>query len=240
MRLKLDFVPLEDFPYNDVNKHTIQGFIYSTLMRTEFGDMHDVPRFKFFTFSDIFPPTNFKKGEAKSLIISSPNEKFIEALYSRLKDRERIYLGKHEFYLKSVKKFSLKVKRRFITGSPIVLYKDNKKNEYFKFYVHHNINFFLQRLEENAVKKYHAYYGEEPLIEGNLFDKMIPRIRNGKVDIYVRIVKMGVPFTIVGSSWKLLEKHCITKEERKFYQFIMDCGLGEKNSLGFGFLNPLK
>lgn len=240
MRLKLDFVPIESFSYYDVNKHTIQGFIYHTLKDTEFGNMHDKPKFKFFTFSDIFPPTNFQKGVAKSLIISSPNEKFIESLYSKLKEKDRIYIGKYEFHLKSIKKFRLKVKNRFISGSPVVLYKDSRKNEYFKFHSHQDINFFLKRLEENARKKYHAYYGEDPIIIGNLFDKMIPRVRNGKVDIYIRIVKRGVPFTIVGSSWRLLEKRRISREEKKFYKFIMDCGLGEKNSLGFGFLNPLK
>lgn len=240
MRLKLDFEPLEDFPHTDINKHTIQGFIYSTLMGTKFGDQHDEPRFKFFTYSDIFPPTNFVRGDVKSLIISSPNEEFIEALYSRLKEKDRMYLGKHEFYLKSVKKFRLKVKRKFITGSPIVLYKDNRKNEYFKFYIHRDINFFLRRLEENALKKYRVFYGEDGFFDGNIFDKMIPAVKNGKIDLYIKIVRHGIPFIVVGSMWKLLEKHRITREEKKFYQFIMDCGLGEKNSLGFGFLNPIK
>ncbi len=241
MRLKLDFEPTEDFPYWEINKHTIQGFIYNTLMGTELGEEHDKPKFKFFTYSDIFPPTEFMRGDAKSLIISSPNEEFIETLYSRLKERDTIYLGKREFYLKSIKKFNLKVRRKFITGSPVVLYKNNRKNEYFKFYTHRDINFFLKRLEENAVKKYQVFYNEEDGgFIGNLFDKMMPRIRNGKIDLYIKIVRHGIPFIIVGSMWKLLEKYRITQEEKKFYQFIMDCGLGEKNSLGFGFLNPLR
>lgn len=241
MRLKLDCEPAEDFSYYEINKHTIQGFIYSTLMGTEFGEEHDKPRFKFFTYSDVFPPTEFIGGEVKSLIISSPKKEFIDALYSRLKEKDRIYFGKREFYIRSLKRFNLRVKRKLITGSPVVLYKDSRKNEYFKFYTHRDINFFLRRLEENAIKKYRAFYNEEDGgFVGNLFDRMIPRVRNGKIDLYVRVVRHGIPFTIVGSMWKLLEKHRITQEEKKFYQFIMDCGLGEKNSLGFGFLNPLK
>lgn len=54
------------------------------------------------------------------------------------------------------------------------------------------------------------------------------------------IAKKGREFLVVGTTWKLLEKIKIRKEERKFYKFIMDCGLGEKNSLGFGFINPIK
>ncbi|WP_297065841.1 CRISPR-associated endoribonuclease Cas6, partial [Thermococcus sp.] len=45
---------------------------------------------------------------------------------------------------------------------------------------------------------------------------------------------------VIGSNWELLEKERIKPEERRFYRFIMDAGLGEKNSLGFGFLNPLR
>lgn len=55
----------------------------------------------------------------------------------------------------------------------------------------------------------------------------------------MKVVKNGVPFPVIGSNWELLEKERIKPEERKFYRFLMDVGLGEKNSLGFGFVNPI-
>jgi len=42
---------------------------------------------------------------------------------------------------------------------------------------------------------------------------------------------------IIGTKW-IFEKIHYPKELRKFYKFILDCGLGEKNSMGFGFVNP--
>ena len=45
-------------------------------------------------------------------------------------------------------------------------------------------------------------------------------------------------FLIIGSLWKNLEK--FNMDDKKFYKFILDCGLGEKNSLGFGMLNTLR
>lgn len=70
---------------------------------------------------------------------------------------------------------------------------------------------------------------------------MIPKLRkNGKLDVYVKVVKQGVLFPVIGSNWELLEKERIKSEERRFYRFIMETGLGEKNSLGFGFLNPIR
>ena len=45
---------------------------------------------------------------------------------------------------------------------------------------------------------------------------------------------------IIGSVWYLLEKFEISEEMRRFYWFLMECGLGEKNSMGFGFVNPVR
>ena len=100
MRLKLDIISEEDFSYQDINKHMIQGMIYSYLWDTEYEKMHEEKKFKFFSFSDIFPPTDFKKGEEKNLIISSPNKKFIEVLYQKMKDENYIYFGNKGFMIK--------------------------------------------------------------------------------------------------------------------------------------------
>ena len=181
------------------------------------------------------------KGEEKHLIISSPSEDFIKTLYSQLNNIHSFEINKKEFVISDIKVFDIKLKNKFITASPIVLYKNSKTGEFFKFYKNlDNFDFFLNRLKDNAIKKYNSYYKTNFNLEGEIFDKLMPRVRNGRIDIYTKISKKGRDFFIVGSSWKLLEKTKINKEEAKFYKFIMDCGLGEKNSLGFGFLNPLK
>ncbi|MCK4433166.1 MAG: CRISPR-associated endoribonuclease Cas6 [Methanomicrobia archaeon] len=235
MRLKFDIVPEEDFSYWEINKHTIQGMIYSHLWNTEYKKMHEEKKFKFFSFSDIFPPTDFKKGEEKNFIISSPDRDFIEVLYRELKSEKYLYFGKRGFMLKKINKFNLPLKKRFITGSPIVLYQDNRENLYFSFERNPDLSFFLERLKDNALKKYNAFYRENFTIENMIFDKII----FGR-EVVVPMIKRGNKFIIIGSTWKTLEKFKYTRDEQKVYKFIMDCGLGEKNSLGFGFLNPVR
>jgi len=45
----------------------------------------------------------------------------------------------------------------------------------------------------------------------------------------------------IGTLWKKLNVlRSLDREEKKFYYFIMESGLGILNSLGFGFVNPLK
>lgn len=221
----------------NTNKHAIQGFIYNLLQNTEYGEKHDEPRFKFFTFSDVFIDS---KGRP-SFIISSPHSGFIRAIHESLRERKRVYIGKIEAEVAGVKRIRLPLRRSFQTGSPVVLYRNQEEDEYFKLHEHRDLMFFLNRLRENAEKKYNAFYNDDFILEGPIFDRLIPKVRkNGKLDVYVKVVKNGIPFAVIGSNWELLEKERIKPEERRFYRFIMDAGLGEKNSLGFGFLNPIR
>ncbi|AEK72022.1 hypothetical protein GQS_00595 [Thermococcus sp. 4557] len=236
MRLKVSFRAPSDTGPLRPNKHAVQGFIYNMLKGTEYGARHDQPRFKFFTFSDFF-----KENSRWTFLVSSPDRDFIRALYSAIKEKDRLYIGTHELYLAELRKFNLPLKNRFQTGSPVVLYLDAEANEYFKLHAHRDLTFFLERLKENAEKKYNAFYDDDFILEGPIFDRMIPKVRkNGKLDVYVKVVKNGVPFPVIGSNWELLERDRIRPSERRFYRFIMDTGLGEKNSLGFGFLNPIR
>lgn len=236
MRLLISFVPEVDLLYDAIGKHTVQGFIYNLLRGTEYAPTHDKRGFKFFTFSDIFPSSYIMKhGELKNLVISSPNTEFIKILYERLKDRDKIKLGPYTFEVKTVKKFKLNLSKVLTTGSPIVLYKSNYDNIYFSFKHYGDLKFFLKRLKDNALKKYNAFYGAEYSFEGPLFDRL-----EFRREVAIPIVMHTKRFLIIGSTWRQLAKVNFTREERRFYSFLMDCGLGEKNSLGFGFINPVK
>ncbi|NJE31231.1 CRISPR-associated endoribonuclease Cas6 [Thermococcus sp. 18S1] len=241
MRLLLTFRPLEDAHRDAVTKHTVQGLIYSHLWGTEYWRRHDEARFKFFTFSDIFPPGDFRAGEEKSLLISSPDGNFIEILHERLGEKEGLYLGGLKVELVRLKKFSLRPNGKFVTGSPVVVRSMNlERRGFFSFYHEKSLNHFITRITENALKKYRVFTGEEFELDGPIFDRIVPRVRkDGRIDVYTRVRMHGASFLIPGSTWKLLEKR-ITPTNRDFYAFLMDAGMGELNSLGFGFLNPIK
>jgi len=231
----LKFRPLENFSFDEVCKHTIQGLIYSALKESGYDSIHDSPKFKFFCFSDIFPSTDFREDEIKNLIVSSPDSNFISTLYKSLKQKRDIRLNMYKIKIEEIKKFYINLKNKFISGSPIVLYKDNKRNIYYSFRRDKDLNFFLNRLKDNALKKYNVYYNEDFYFEGKIFDNL-----EFKKEVAVRNFKGGKEFIVIGNVWSLLEKIEIRREEKKFYNFIMECGLGEKNSMGFGFINPIK
>ena len=231
VRVILKLNPQFDGAYEIINKYAIQGFIYHQLLKTPFAKYHDIQGFKFFTYSDISPVSDYKKDTSKFLVISSPNPSLINTLYQQLNSKKIAVINGLEFKIVEVKKIRPKITGIFTTSSPIVLYKNNLNNEYFSFRKGGTFNFFIERLTENAIKKYQAYYNERINLEGNIFDKLVFR-----KEVAVNIYKNG----IIGSMWKLIEKYNIDPRYRKFYGFIMDCGLGEKNSLGFGFINPVR
>jgi CRISPR-associated endoribonuclease Cas6 len=68
--------------------------------------------------------------------------------------------------------------------------------------------------------------------DGNLFDSF-----QFDREVAVRVKKTNKMFLVIGSLWKNLEK--FNMDDKNFYNFIMDCGLGEKNSLGFGMINTV-
>lgn len=235
MRLLLTLIPLEECSFNHINKHAVQGMIYSMLKGTDLETFHDSSKFKFFCFSDIFPLGDFEPKVPKYLLISSPNTYLIDTLTKSLIYTDRVTLKGVDFKVKNIKRFTPKLSNRWTSGSPIVLYKDNRKNLYYSFERDGDLNFFLERVKENAVKKYNAFYNEDIYINENIFDRLI-----FKKEVAVKDFKDGAEFIIIGSVWKLFEKFEMPREQLKFYKFILGCGLGEKNSLGFGLVNPMR
>ncbi len=232
MRLILKMKAEKFMPYSQVNRHTVQGFLYSLLQDTEFSELHNRKGFKFFTYSNIFPINDFFPDKEKTLIVSSPSKKLIEAFYEGLKDKNHIYLSDTPLKIVEVKMFSIKLTGKFITATPIVVQK--KPGVYISFEHGDTVELFLERIKENAIKKYNAFYDDELSLEEELFDLL-----KFYKEVAMILKKDDKEFTVIGSLWSLLQKR-IPKGYGKFYRFILDCGLGEKNSLGFGFLNVIK
>ncbi len=232
MRLIIKIIPTSNSSYDSITKHGVQGFVYSLMRDSDYERLHDKKTFKFFCFSDIRPPVDFEIGNEYWLAISSPDKIMIKFLASKIKERDVITINGTQFFHEE-KMLNPKLWRLWITGSPVVLYEDNRSGKYFSFRRNKNLFFYLERLKDNAIKKYRIFSGEKDFwFDGPIFDRMIYR-----KDVAVKMRKAGEEFIIIGSEWKLLHKFRIEPGLRKFYKFLFDAGLGEKNSLGFGFVN---
>ncbi len=218
------------------SKYSLQSAIYYILRDEGMGDYHNRKGFKFFSFSDFFPSGSLEKGKKVNFMFSSPNPEIVLHLKRGLQRTGVMYLNSSVLKVAGMELFAISSRQNaFITGSPVVLYENNKQNVYFSFRDGGNFEFFLKRIKENAEKKYRAFTGNDSFsLKGPIFDSF----KFGK-EVAVRLNKSGKNFLMIGTVWKMLRKEKIERNELDFYRFIIDAGIGEKNSLGFGFLNPL-
>ena len=236
-RLIMQIHSMEDNTQEEAfNKHYLQSLIYSRLNEEGNSNYHEGNRFRFFSFSDFFPSGSMKRGESKRVIISSPDNKMMGLLAKSFIEDGEIYLGPNKFIISSVKTVRSNLSSRvYISGSPVVIYKDNQNNRFFSLKDGDSISFFMERIKENAIKKYHQFTGKIPrYIEGPIFDSI--RL---KKEVSIKINHRSGDFFIIGSLWEKLGIMDKRRIDYDFYRFIIDCGIGEKNSLGFGFLNPV-
>lgn len=236
-RLLLGLTSETDAAETNFDKHLFQSVIYSKLQQSKIKDLHQGNRFRFFTFSDFFPSGPLESGKEKSVIISSPSTQFIYSLLDSLERDGEIFLGNAHLLVSNLKLVNFgSSPKAFTTGSPIVLYKDNRANLYFSLRRGDSLAFFLTRLKDNALKRYRQYSGNSdfdlphPIFDTATFNR----------EVAVKVRKMGKDFVIIGSAWYRLERFIMRRHEEAFYRFIMDAGLGEKPSLGFGLLNPIR
>lgn len=234
MRIIIEFNPTIDCSYDEVNKYNIQSFIYSLLKKSKFSNLHDKVGFKLFNFSNIFPISDFKCGEHKKLIISSPDPEFIRTLYNQLITLKFFRLSNYQMEVININVIKPSCSNELITATPIVLLEENLNNKFISFQKNSfNSDLFFERLQDNAMKKYRAYTKKEIDPNFEIFDSL-----KFKREVSVRIKMHNKCFIMIGSLWKL--KKYIEPEYKNFYNFIFDTGLGERNSLGFGFLNNAK
>jgi len=234
MRLIVELEATENHEYTSITNIELQGTFYNLLKDTRFHNLHDGNGFKFFTFSNLYPPTNYKKRQSKQWIVSSPNKKLIKTLYYRLKTLDSLRLSKYILKIKSVEnvKFSKNKLNTLKTNTPIVLYKNNEDYTYFSM-DQGDLDFFFSRIKDNALKKYNAFYNDEYSFEGPLFDSF-----SFYKEVAHSLQAKTHRFLVIGTLWNEL-KAIITKENEKFYNFIYETGLGEKNGLGYGLLSSV-
>lgn len=218
--------------------HIIQAVIYRTLsvMPDYIDFLHNRGyssghrQYKMFQFSQLKGKYRIKE---KNIIFYSFIELEIrspEPLLIQLLDGGFRYCG-ITFGQKSYKNIRTKIndftveKDELIvkTVTPIVVYSTDSTTKYTVYYSPEDIEFY-EEIQNNAYRKYQAYYGVEP-------------------DSYVEIKKASdmtakkLVTKYQGSYIEAWYGNFILFGKRKYLDFLYQTGLGSKNSQGFGMFN---
>ncbi|MGH2611443.1 MAG: CRISPR-associated endoribonuclease Cas6 [Rhabdochlamydiaceae bacterium] len=242
MRILLSIKSLQDYQINFEYHHKVQGFIYSLLRNTKFDHLHDKQGFKFFCFSNIYKA---KDANHHSLIISSPDQDFITQVEYQLnkiiENQIPIELGSLFELIKIVKipQKNLSFPLKIITQSPIIIripiekyqgrVTDTAPYKEIFWRKDHPADLFINAMEKNLKKKFAEF--SKKTFKGRIIEKF-----DFKKQVSTKIYVANSKVPVIGSLWRL---DFSSEVPRDIQLFALDCGLGERNSIGFGFVNPI-
>ncbi|MBU5689178.1 MAG: CRISPR-associated endoribonuclease Cas6 [Candidatus Aenigmarchaeota archaeon] len=248
MRILLNLESLKDCEYDLKYFHKLQGFIYNLIKENEYKILHNKIGYKFFCFSNIYPFKNINIGDKRKLMISSPDKFLIKYLKERLEklteENIPINIGEMSFKLSSISILNTKIKNnsRLISTTPIIIRIPEKnydkygiptnyrKKRYVYWRPQYSFEAFIKQLENNLFKKYNEFY-KTRIEEFPIFEEM-----KYKRLVVSHILINGKEYKLVGSIWEFIFTY-LNNRQRKILEFGMDCGFGERNSFGFGFVN---
>ncbi len=219
--------------------YLLQGFLYGNITEElgaflhDEGFVHGKRRFKMFTFSRLRGEYELKGDRIEfcsqpvRLTISSPYGRFIEEFANTLLRREELELGGQGIYVGSIRVHpepEIGTEMMIKTLSPVVVYstvqtKEGKKKTYY--YSPYEAE-FVDLMDNNLRKKYAAFFGKDV------------RARKLKMEIAGRPEEKIVKYreTVI-KGWM---GRFVLKGNKRLLKLGYDCGLGAKNSQGFGMV----
>lgn len=225
--------------------HMIQGFIYKNISNRDFreflheeGFKNNNRRFKLFTFSRLIGKYEYNKEKKIitfidnfNLVVCSIIDDFINDFVKTCLFSENLYLNNQKINLIGVdtsRESNLGERIKVTTLSPIVTY-STVSIEGKKKTIYHSPEdkIFQKHIKENLIKKANAI-GEK--IDNDHFEIKIldkNKLKENSVyfkDIYIK--GYSGTFEIKGNS--------------KLINLALNCGIGAKNSQGFGCIKLIK
>ncbi|KZX12045.1 CRISPR-associated endoribonuclease Cas6 [Methanobrevibacter curvatus] len=239
MRLKISlksknslFIP---FNYN----HIISSIVYSKIADLDLASkLHSSKTFKFFTFSQlnikqrkIVKEGIISKNGEFDFQISSPNDHLIKSLVEGYLDDLTVSFKGEKLFVEKVEllanpKFENEANVKTI--SPIIArIKKEVDGKLKPWDLSPGDQKFYTNLENNLIKKYNDFYSKEI------------KIGDIKISSDMKFVKRK-RITIEKGDMKTFHRAFMMdlnlEGDKELIKFAYDCGLGEKNSMGFGMI----
>ena len=239
MRLKINLSStkanyLIPFNYN----HILSAIIYRKIADLDLAaKLHFSKDFKFFTFSQIYFSDwkRIKQGiiskDGKfSFYISSPNDNLIKSLVEgHLENTEVDFKGTKLLVeqIELLKKPEFKEKMKMRTMSPVSASIKREIDGKLKIWdLGPGDERFYESVQKNLVNKYVSFYGD---FDGSKWVRLRPDMKTAK----------RRRIEIKGDFHRGYMMEFEMEADARLLEFAYDCGLGERNSMGFGMVERL-
>jgi len=243
MRLKISLTSKNGnylIPYN--YNHILSAIIYRKIADLDLAaKLHFSKDFKFFTFSQLNIPNRMRgnggiisKDGKFHFFISSPNEYLIQSMVEGyLKDPEVIFMNKKLSVenVELLKRPQFKKRMKMKSMSPLVARIKQEKNGKLRIRdLDPNDLRFYAGLQKNLIRKYKSYYGD---YDGDKYVQIIPEQSS------VQRKRIRIKKDEQETFQKAYNMRFEIEADKRLLEFAYDCGLGERNSMGFGMVMAL-
>lgn len=251
MRLEIEFIA-EDEKHLDLNyNYYLTSFIYNLLSQHDedfsamlHGEGYALggKTFKLFVFSRFMPRNYSIKNGCMvirpgicELFVNSPIKKFIECIGNSLIKTGNVRIDRDDYKVKNVylkDETSFDYETEFRTLSPIVVTTGKEVGEEIKprtVYIQEEK--FIENIKNNLLRKYFLIYGRLP--------------ENMNIDIefdreYIKAKPRGTLIRFKNVTIKGFVAPFKMKCSEDIKKVAIDCGLGENNSIGMGYIMERK
>lgn len=184
-----------------------------------------------YSFSNLFPPGEVLPGEARKLLIASPNPELVRALAKQLRhERDSLRVHGMAYRIERHETFSVRVDRpdlRLVTATPVLLRVPSPGGAGL---VHWEPTLgteaFVGALNRDLVRRFNAYHAAR-------LDEGLRVIEGGTL---LRATRSG---RTPSSYWEFGTGR-LAAPARRVLAFAVDAGFGERVRQGFGFVNLAK
>nr|WP_255565261.1 CRISPR-associated endoribonuclease Cas6 [Saliphagus sp. LR7] len=226
--------------------------MWGALEDTAYDERHDENEPPGFSYSNPFPPGDMHEGDERKLLVASVDEELLTHVARDLQDNRELNVGEMPFHVEAVTAIEPDVgepgtRGTIETGTGLLVRIPPWKCEEYGidhpggdtavfWRPEHTTEPLVTQLEANLDKKHSLFCPDYLLgpsdVEGDLFDS------------YELIKTFAVPLqvterermTYVLSKWKF--GYTVRDDDhRRHLNLALDTGLGERNSLGLGFVN---
>ncbi|GAB3037674.1 CRISPR-associated endoribonuclease Cas6 [Natronobiforma cellulositropha] len=241
-----------DAAYDNAYHHKLRGRLWRALEGTAYDELHDSGEPPGFCMSNPFPPRDMREGDERKLLVASHDEELLANVAADLFDESELNVGSMPFSVEDVRALAPDVgepgtRGTLETGTGLLVrippwqcdeygidHPGGETAVYWR--PEHTTEPLVRQLEANLDQK-HDLFAPEYLpgpsdVDGSLFDGY-ELLKTFAVPV---TVTEGQTMTYVLSKWKL-EYTVRDDHHRRHLNLALDVGLGERNSLGLGFVN---
>ena len=252
MRLLTELSARADAAFDNTHHAKLRGRLWGALSGTDYDDRHDADEPPGFCVSLVFPPQDMREGDQRWLLVASPDEELLTHVARDLQTDRELNVGEMPLRVEEVNALAPDVgepgTRGILESGTGVLVRippwqrerygiEGDYGDSATFWrPEHTMEPFRKQVVANLDRK-HGLFAPEYLpgpseTDGELFDEYdLLKTYALPVD-----VTEGQQMTYVVSKWKL--GYTIQDDDhRRHLNLALDCGIGERNALGFGFFN---